>query len=194
VILIGACLLEWRDKIAASFTCCQETVIVYYTSLKHYYGIFTMPKLQMNFGKIHLMAQAKKAIREYAELLYVEKGWKQSAIAETLDVAPKTIVDWKQKDDWDAKKAAFFGAPHKIKAVILQELLKVSEGQESIINADALSKIYKVYADMNDQISVEICMSVLQELDNFLVNDNPKLAVECSPYHRKFLLHKINNQ
>lgn len=140
------------------------------------------------------MANNKDAIRKYGEHLFVEKGWKQKAIAEFLNVAEKTISDWKKKDTWDEKRMMLVAAPHTIKTTLIQELQNVIEGKATTVDADALSKIWKVISGMNSEISPEVCASVLEEFDLFMVNEDAKLAVEFTTYHRKFLLHKINSQ
>jgi uncharacterized protein YjcR len=139
------------------------------------------------------MAAKKEAIRKYAEHLYVNEGWKQNAIAEFLEVAPKTIVHWKKEDKWEEKRMMIVAAPHTIKTTLLQELQNVIEGKETKVDADALSKIYKVLSGMNEELSAEVAMSVFKEFDLWMVNEDPKMAVQFTHYHRKFILYKINS-
>jgi hypothetical protein len=79
-----------------------------------------------------------------------------------------------------------------LKALLLTELEKVSKGEDSQVDADALSKISKVIRELDGNISIEVVHAVLKMLDTWFVEENPKLAVECLPYHKKFLIHKIN--
>jgi DNA-binding XRE family transcriptional regulator len=139
------------------------------------------------------MANNKKdALKKYGEHLFVEKGWKQNAIAEFLEVAPKTIVAWKKEDKWDEKKMLLIAAPHTIKSTLVVELQKVINGEKSNVDADALSKLWKVLSGMQQELSAEVCMSVFEEFDLFMINEDSKIAYEFTNFHRKFLLHKIN--
>lgn len=141
------------------------------------------------------MANKKNAaIRHLAEHLFVEKGWKQNAIADYLGIAEKTIIEWKKKDAWETKRIAISAAPHTIKSTLLAEMNKIINGEQSKINADALSKMYKVVADLDQDLSAEVCMSVFEEFDLFMVNKDPKMALQFTEYHRQFLIHKLTKE
>ena len=84
------------------------------------------------------MAKSKDALRKYAEHLYVNEGWKQKAIAEFLGVNEKTISnDWKKKDKWEEKRALIVAAPHNIKTILVAEMQKIIQGEETKVDADA---------------------------------------------------------
>lgn len=144
------------------------------------------------------MAANKENIRRYAKSLYVEKGWKQNAISKFIEVPEKTITAWKKKaegtaEDWDAERTRFITSPAKIKTALIAEIEKLLDGKEPTVNADALSKLYKVLTGMNLEITPEIVAAVFEGFDLFAVNEFPQEAVRVSEMHRKFLLYKINN-
>jgi len=138
------------------------------------------------------MAGKKDKLQEWAAHLYINEGYTQKAIADYIDVSEVTISKWKKDNGWEAERKANLASPRKIKAILLTELEKITNGEGSDIDSDALSKIAKVIRELGGgKVSIEAIHQVLKELDSFMLEQNPKLALECIKLHRKFLMHKI---
>lgn len=140
-----------------------------------------------------LTNQAKKVM---AERMFVEDGMTAKAIAEQLDVSEQTLSKWRKgkegEKSWDDKRAEMLASPHKIKEILLKELIVVAGGGKSMVDADALAKINKVIESLSDKISVQIVFSVFKEFDNWMADQDPKTAVLFTEWHKQFLLYKIN--
>jgi transposase-like protein len=140
-----------------------------------------------------LTNQAKKAM---AERMFVEDGMTAKAISEQLDVSEQTLSKWRKgkegEKSWDDKRAEMLASPHKIKEILLKELILVAGGEKSKVDADALAKINKVIESLSDKISVQIVFSVFKEFDNWMADQDPKTAVLFTEWHKLFLLYKIN--
>lgn len=142
-----------------------------------------------------LTNQAKKVM---AERMFVDDGMTCKAISEQLDVSEQTLSKWRKgKEDeksWDDKRAQMLASPHKIKEILIKELMLVAGGEKSLVDADALAKINKVIETLSDTISVQIVFSVFKEFDNWMADQDPKTAVLFTEYHKQFILFKINQE
>jgi transposase-like protein len=142
-----------------------------------------------------LTNQAKKVM---AERMFVEDGMTAKAIAEQLDVSEQTLSKWRKGKEgekaWDDKRAQMLASPHKIKEILIKELMLVAGGEKSTVDADALAKINKVIETLSDTISVQIVFSVFKEFDNWMADQDPKTAVLFTEYHKQFILFKINQE
>ena len=142
-----------------------------------------------------LTNQAKKVM---AERMFVEDGMTAKAIAEQLDVSEQTLSKWRKGKEgekaWDDKRAQMLASPHKIKEILIKELMLVAGGEKSSVDADALAKINKVIETLSDTISVQIVFSVFKEFDNWMADQDPKTAVLFTQYHKQFILFKINQE
>lgn len=140
-----------------------------------------------------LTNQAKKVM---AERMFIEDGMTAKAIAEQLDLSEQTLSKWRKgkegEKSWDDKRAEMLASPHKIKEILLKELILVAGGGKSLVDADALAKINKVIETLSDKISVQIVFSVFKEFDNWMADQDPKTAVQFTEWHKQFLLYKIN--
>lgn len=130
-------------------------------------------------------------LRALAERMFMD-GMKGTAIASELDVSTVTISKWRKDDKWDDRKTELHASPHKIKELLLKELQKLSNGEVSKINADAIAKISKVIESVNDRVSVQIVLTVFKEFDNWMSEQDPELAIKFTEYHKHFLLHKAS--
>lgn len=142
-----------------------------------------------------LTNQAKKVM---AEKMFVEDGMTAKAIAEQLDVSEQTLSKWRKGKDgeksWDDKRAEMLASPHKIKEILLKELMLVAGGEKSMVDADALAKINKVIETLSDKINTQIVFSVFKEFDNWMADQDPKTAILFTEYHKQFILYKINQE
>lgn len=140
-----------------------------------------------------LTNQAKKVM---AERMFVEDGMTAKAIAEQLEVSEQTLSKWRKgkegEKSWDDKRAEMLASPHKIKEILLKELILVAGGEKSKVDADALAKINKVIESLSDKISVQVVFSVFKEFDNWMADQDPKTAILFTEWHKQFLLYKIN--
>jgi transposase-like protein len=140
-----------------------------------------------------LTNQAKKV---FAERMFVEDGMTAKAISEQLDVSEQTLSKWRRGADgqksWDDKRGEMLASPHRIREILIKELLLVAGGEKSAVDADALAKINKVIETLSDKISVQIVFSVFKEFDNWMAEQDPKTAVLFTEYHKQFILYKIN--
>ena len=133
-----------------------------------------------------------------AEKMFVEDGMTAKAIAEQLDVSEQTLSKWRKgkegEKSWDDKRAEMLASPHKIKEILLKELMLVAGGEKSMVDADALAKINKVIETLSDKINTQIVFSVFKEFDNWMADQDPKTAILFTEYHKQFILYKINQE
>ena len=130
-------------------------------------------------------------LRALAERMFME-GSSGSQIANELEVSKVTISNWRKADKWDDRRAELAASPHKIKELLLKELQKLSAGEESTINADAIAKLSKVIDSVSGRVSVQVVMTVFKEFDNWMSEQDPELAVQFLEYHKHFLLYKAS--
>lgn len=142
-----------------------------------------------------LTNQAKKVM---AERMFVEDGMTCKAISEQLDVSEQTLSKWRKgkegEKSWDDKRAEMLASPHKIREILIRELMIVAGGEKSMVDADALAKINKVIETLSDRISTQIVFSVFKEFDNWMADQDPKTAILFTEYHKQFILYKINQE
>jgi transposase len=129
--------------------------------------------------------------RIVAETMFIEQGMTCKAIAELIDVSEKTLSKWRNDGQWDQKREESLAAPHRIRLLLLNELKTVAEGGESKIDADALAKISKVMESISGNVSPQIVITVLKELDNWMATQDPAIAVTFLDFHRRFIQHVI---
>lgn len=148
----------------------------------------------MSATKVKKLDYAK--IRSAAEIQFIELGMSAKAISDDWDVSEATLSKWRKgkagEKDWDTRRAEFLSAPHKIKELLLGELMKVSQGEKSTIDADALSKLSKVIESISGKVSLQVSLSVLKEADNYTASQDPKAAIEVSKWHKRYLHHKAS--
>lgn len=135
----------------------------------------------------------KKAI---AERLIIEDGKTGEYVSEFLGITPQTVSRWRQgrkgEKTWDERRAENLSAPHKIKSLLQKQLELVANGDKPSIDADALSKISKVLNDVSGKISTQVVISVLEEFDVWMSENEPIIALDILKWHRQFILYKAS--
>lgn len=138
------------------------------------------------------MPKVKIKEREAAQQFFIEMFWDARTIAEHLNVEEKTIGKWRKKYNWDKLREDTINNPVKMRSLIAQQMMLIVQGQPSSIDADALSKMFKVYEGISDKINPGIVAAVIKLYDEFLLSENKELAAANLAYNKKFLLHIIN--
>lgn len=138
------------------------------------------------------MPKVKLKEREAAQQFFIEMFWDARTIAEHLNVEEKTIGKWRKKYNWDKLREDTINNPVKMRSLIAQQMMLIVQGQPSSIDADALSKMFKVYEGISDKINPGIVAAVIKLYDEFLLQENKELAAANLAYNKKFLLHIIN--
>lgn len=143
------------------------------------------------------MAQTKDKERNLAEYLYCEQGLSLTEISERIDIPMKTLSGWKKgrmgETAWDERKRINLSSPHTIKEFILVEMEKVTRGEKSTIDADALVKLANSLEKIDKKINPQIIVTVLMQLETWMAKENPEEAVRSLPYHKKFILQVMTN-
>lgn len=134
--------------------------------------------------------------REIAEDMYIRLGMTGREIAENLGVTEQTVSRWKKGRDgeknWDARKNEAQLTPLKIKELLLEEAHKIAKGEESSIKADQLSKIMAAIDQLDKKINVRTVMDVFREFDNWMAEQEPKIAILFTRFHKLFLQYRIS--
>ncbi|MDR0829651.1 MAG: DUF1804 family protein [Prevotellaceae bacterium] len=134
--------------------------------------------------------------RAIAEDMYIRNGMTGREIAEICGVTEQTISRWKRgkegEKNWDERKNELQLTPVKVKEILLEEAMKVASGEKSGIDADKLSKIVAAIDRLDKKINVRLIMDVFREFDNYVVEIDPKIAVEFTKYHKLFLQYRIS--
>ncbi len=139
------------------------------------------------------MAGKKDKTRQMAKDYFVENfEATKKEIAELYGVTEKTVGDWSLKDDWETARLNFHSSPVRIKQLLQAELLNLAQGKPATLPADSISKLFSALDKVEKKVDATVVSRILKELDNFIAEANPKLAVECTHYHKQFLIHRIN--
>jgi len=138
------------------------------------------------------MPKEKVKEREAALNMFVEMFWDAKQIAEALNVSENTISKWRDKYEWDKRREDTINNPIKMKRLVAKQMILIANGEKPTIDADALSKLFKVYEGISDRINPGIVAAVLKLKDEFMAKEAPKLALELLEWNKKFLAHIIN--
>ena len=138
------------------------------------------------------MGREKVKERVVAEQMYCERFMTAKDIADTLQIEANTVGKWIHKYGWDKSRQDTINNPVKMRKLLAEQMLLVLQGQPANIDADALSKIYKVYEGISDKINPGMVAAILKLYDEWLVKKDPKLATDNLPYNKEFLIHIIN--
>ncbi|MCT4613596.1 MAG: hypothetical protein N4A49_01825 [Marinifilaceae bacterium] len=130
-------------------------------------------------------------LKQLAERMFFE-GDSNTQIAEDLNLSKVTISKWRKLENWDERKAELTASPHKIKELLLKELQKLSNGETSSINADAISKLSRVIEAVSGKVSTQVVITVFKEFDNWMSSQDPEMAIQFTEFHKQFVLYKAS--
>lgn len=116
----------------------------------------------------------------------------QKEIAELFKVSEKTIGDWVKKYNWSDKRLDYNASPVKIKQELQRETLSVIQGNPPKFSADTIAKLMKGIDRCEEKASPIVVQRILKDLDNFVSEIDPEFAAKCTPFHKQFLIHRIN--
>lgn len=139
------------------------------------------------------MAGKKNKIREQAKEYFIDNFQAtKKEVAQLYGVTEKTIGEWSKADDWENERLNYHASPVKIRQLLQAELLNLSQGHPAKLPADAISKLQSALDKLEKKIDATVVSRILKEIDNFISETNPKLALELTHYHKQFLIHRIN--
>lgn len=139
------------------------------------------------------MARVRDKTKKIAEDFFLENyNATQKDVSELFGISEKTVSAWAKKGDWVKKRDDYHSSPVKIRQLLQQELLSVSQGNPAQLNADGISKLQKVIGELRKSADPVVVHQILKDLDAFIAETDPKLAIDVSKYHRQFLIHRIN--
>jgi uncharacterized protein YjcR len=134
----------------------------------------------------------KDVLRKQAEQMFIELGYTAKDIAETLGIQEKTIGNWRKADLWDKRRNELLASPHKIKELLLKEFQSIAGGNAPTLDSDALSKVAKALAGVEDVVNPRTVITILKMLDEFSADIDPAKAAGNLEIHKRFILHIIN--
>lgn len=137
------------------------------------------------------MPKEKVKEREAAQNFFVENFWDAKTIANWLGLQETTVGKWRAKYNWDKLREDTMNNPLKMKRLIGSQMMLIAQGMPAQIDADALSKMYKVYEGISDKINPGIVAAVVKLQDEFIVNIDPQFGIKLLEYNKKFLIHII---
>jgi transposase len=141
------------------------------------------------------MASTEK--RMEAKQLYILKAMTCTAIAQALQVDPKTIYRWRSEDkekgetfDWDFQRQLHLTSNGEIAAKFQKSIAIMIDGIEKdptlLINpktADALAKILKARDRIDTRSQyLSTIMDFIRITDQWLSEHQPELKVKIEPY------------
>jgi uncharacterized protein YjcR len=141
------------------------------------------------------MGKEKSKEKAVAKDLYVNKLWTAKDVCEFVDVSENTLTKWKSTDpegDWDKQREKVITNPLVLKQLVLDDMVSIAQGNQPKIDADSMAKLNKVVEGLNDKIQPGIVAAILKLQDEFLVKENPQLALQLLPYNKKFIVFIIN--
>ena len=134
------------------------------------------------------------ALRNYAFVLFIN-GVAQNDIAVRCEVSEKTITEWKQKYDWESKRAA--------KTISMEELvnkclIKISAMlDEPDFNADSFAKAVAQLKSLKPNNTVDNEIMTFIAFQDFLIerryddNIQEDFIKEVSAYQDKYVKKKL---
>ncbi|MES2651274.1 MAG: hypothetical protein V4663_06010 [Bacteroidota bacterium] len=139
------------------------------------------------------MGAKKDSIRQKAQDYFIENlDATQVEVAILYNVTPKTLGEWARTHDWEQKRLDFHASSVRIKQLLQQELLSVSQGNAPKLPADGISKLMAALDRCDKKADPIVVSRILKDLDNFISGVNADLSVTLLPYHKQFLQHRIN--
>jgi hypothetical protein len=132
--------------------------------------------------------------RILGEQMFVENFKTSKYIAEFYEVSEQTVSRWRKKYKWDDQRAEILASPHKLKKILFAELENIASGGTKKFDADGLYKVFKIIEGLSDRTSVRVCVSVLKELDDFMIDQDHELGIKFIEYHKKFILFKAEHE
>ncbi|CAI9429256.1 DUF1804 domain-containing protein [Candidatus Ornithobacterium hominis] len=136
---------------------------------------------------------AKTQTRIKAEAFYIENlEITLKEVAEHYKVSQNTVSSWAKKYDWENKRLNFHASPTKIKQLLQQELLQISEGKKPKLPADAIAKLMATLDRLEKKADPVVVHKILKDLDHFIAEINPDFATQCTTFHKQFLQHRIS--
>jgi transposase len=136
-------------------------------------------------------------IRMLIEDLYINRGFSTEKIVAEWDVSAQTLVKWKKgrtgEKSWDERKVFNELTPVKLREVLLEEALKIAQGNEPALKADALSKVMSAIDKLDSTVNPRVIASVFISFNNWFVDIDPVMANEFTKFQRMFLQHSISN-
>lgn len=136
-----------------------------------------------------------KKIKPLAEQQFVEFGKDGKEIAEYWGVSEATISKWRKELEWDRKREELFASPHKLKQVLFRELQNLAAGNDKSFDADGMFKIFKIIEGLNDRTSVQVCVSVFKEIDDWMINEeDSELLTKMMEKQKKFIMYKASKE
>ncbi len=76
----------------------------------------------------------------------------------------------------------------------MEELEKLSKGQDPSIDIKAIKEAVQVIDSLSDKVSTQITFAVFKEFDNWMAEQDPETAISFLEWHKLFLLHKAQNE
>ncbi|MEG1762876.1 MAG: helix-turn-helix domain-containing protein [Bacteroidales bacterium] len=125
-----------------------------------------------------------------AESLFVEQGFPCASISQQLNISVQTLSKWRKTMQWEQQRDALLTAPNHIRKLLVDEIKSVSQGNESKINSDALSKLSKSLQYFDGKVSLSVVIAVLKEFDNYMAEIDPKMAILFTEHHKTFINHR----
>lgn len=139
------------------------------------------------------MSTRKGKTRQQAEEWYIENSEStQLECAELFNTTPKTIGVWVKKYNWEEKRLDFHSSPVKVKQLLQREILNVSQGKQPTLPADTISKLMAALDRCDKKADPIVVQRILKDLDNHISMEDPAFAAKCTPFHKRFLQHRIN--
>lgn len=132
---------------------------------------------------------SNKKKREIFGYEYVNHDRTAKDIAAELGISEQTASKWKHDDRLDEAKDELQSSPIILRKKLNQEAIRLSKGEKATIDSDSLSKIMKALETSNKTTSPNTVSSVLKMFDNWMVEVDPKKAIEFTKYHKEFLHH-----
>jgi uncharacterized protein YjcR len=139
------------------------------------------------------MGLKKDDAKRLAEDFFIDNfSVTQNEVAEMFEVTPKTLSKWAVEGEWVKKRNAYHSSPVKIKQLLQNELLSVSQGNIPTLNADGISKLQSAIDKIDKKADPIVVHEILKSLDNFVSEIDPAFAIKLTDFNKKFLMHRIN--
>ncbi len=117
------------------------------------------------------MPRAKSKKCQQAEEWYISHpGITYKEVAELYDATEKTVGIWAAKYDWQTQQLEFLSSPVKIKKILQQEVVNITNGKEASFNADSVSKLMAAIDKVDKKANPFVVSEILMDLDHFVAN------------------------
>jgi hypothetical protein len=147
------------------------------------------------------MSLKAKEKKEWAKLMYLRTNKNQKEIADTVNVAEKTLSKWKTSENWDRLRSSIIITKDEQLRRVYQQINELTsmiekrpEGERfaDSSEADTLSKLASTSRSLESDLSIADIIDVFMGFTDWLREVDFKKAQEINELQDGYIKHRLN--